>query len=63
MLENIGVMSKSQTIRSIKELRVCGFITLIARNKGETSKYIFSQRWFVGGNENYEIQDHYGMNK
>lgn len=61
MLENIGIMSRTQTIRSFKELRQKGFINAEHRHgAGAISRWSFSDRWYTGKPEEYsEEQDEY----
>ena len=60
MLENMGVMSKSQTIRAMKELREKGFINgEYKHGKGAISRWSFSNRWYTGEKEPFPEEDKY----
>ena len=52
MLENLGVMSRAQAIRCIKELREKGFIHAEYKNgAGAINRWSFSDRWYTGEKE------------
>lgn len=54
MLENMGIMSKMQSVRCFKELREKGFIDIrIKEGKTSTNQWSFSNRWYTGKKESY----------
>ena len=60
MLENLGVMSRTQSIRCIKELREKGFINPEYKHgAGAINRWSFSIRWYTGEKENEPEPDSY----
>lgn len=60
MLENLGVMSRAQAIRCIKELREKGFINAECKNgAGAINRWAFSERWYTGEKEPTPEPDSY----